>query len=287
MKKSQLYELVLDVVLVLIGSALYAFGFYYFIVPFEIAPGGVSGISVLVNYASGLPVGLVNAVINLPLLLIGWKFLGRDFILKTLLSVAAFTVLIDYVFPIFPVYQGERLIACLFGGVLVGAGLGIVFWRSGSTGGADIVVKLINRKFPQISLGNVALALDFCVIAASAVVFGSIESALYAIITIYLSSQVVDLVVYGQDKGKLVYIISDQSRQVADVIIKNLERGATFVESEGAYTGEPQRMVMCAVRKNEYHKLKKLVHQADPRAFLIASDSSEVVGEGFKSMQES
>ena len=149
MKKYGLWEITTDVLLILFGTVAYALGLYYFITPSNVAPGGVSGISILVNFVSGLPVGVVNAAINVPLLLVGWRFLGREFIWKTLLSVISFTVFYDTVFPLFITpYQGEKLLACLFGGVLMGIGLGLVFLRAGSTGGMDIVNKLLNRKFP-------------------------------------------------------------------------------------------------------------------------------------------
>lgn len=286
MDKKRVLEQLWDGILILFGTALFALSTYYFITPAAVAPGGVSGIAILVNYAFGAPIGFVTAAINLPLLIIGWKRLGREFLWKTLLSVAAFTVFYDYVFvPVgLPVYEGERLMACLFGGVLMGAGLGIVFWCAGSTGGTDIITKLLQRKFPHLQLGRIMMMLDFVIIAVSVFVFGSIESALYAVIVIFVSSQLIDAVVYSGDKGKLIYAFSSHYREISDEIIQKLDRSVTLLKGEGGYTGHPREVVLCALRTSEYHKVKKIIRHIDPDAFIIVSDSSEVMGEGFKSV---
>lgn len=276
----------LDVLLVLLGTFIYAAGLYFFIEPANIAPGGVSGIAVLINYLTHAPIGIVSAAINIPLILIGYRFVGREFIWKTLLSIASFTVFYDYVLSFFPVYQGERLLSCIFGGVIWGIGIGLVFLRSGSTGGTDIIIKIINKKFPHMPLGRVTLATDAVIILASVFVYHSIESALYAIITIFVCSQVMDTIIYGGDKGKLVYIISRRPREIADAVMAALDRGTTFLKGEGGYTGEDKRVLMCALRRNEYHTVKTIVQNLDPDAFMIVSDSSEVRGEGFKAMAE-
>ena len=228
----------LDVLLVLLGTFIYAAGLYFFIEPANIAPGGVSGIAVLINYLTHAPIGIVSAAINIPLILIGYRFIG------------------------------------------------LVFLRSGSTGGTDIIIKIINKKFPHMPLGRVTLATDAVIILASVFVYHSIESALYAIITIFVCSQVMDTIIYGGDKGKLVYIISNRSREIADAVMKALDRGTTFLKGEGGYTGEDKRVLMCALRRNEYHTVKTIVQNLDPDAFMIVSDSSEVRGEGFKAMAE-
>mgnify|MGYP005771631775 CR=1 FL=1 len=286
-KKLVWREMIPDCLMVLLGTAIFALGTYYFITPSNIAPGGVSGIAILVNYAFGAPVGLVSALINLPLLVIGWRYLGREFILKTLLSVAAFTVVYDYILtPLaLPVYEGERLMASLFGGVLMGVGLGIVFYYAGSTGGVDIITKLLHLKYPHIQLGRAMMLVDMVIVLASAVVFQSIESALYAIICIFVCSQFIDVVVYSTDKGKLVYIFSQQYEQITREILEKMDRGVTLLHGEGGFTGEQKRVLLCALRTNEYHKLKKIVRHIDPDAFLVVSDSTEIMGEGFKSVE--
>ncbi|MEG2597646.1 MAG: YitT family protein, partial [Oscillospiraceae bacterium] len=219
MKQSKVAERLMDVFMILLGTALYALGLYYFITPSNVAPGGVSGISILVNHITNFPIGIINAAINVPLLLIGWKFLGKEFIWKTLLSVVSFTAFYDVIFSVLPTYHGEKLLACLFGGVLMGVGLGVVFIRAGSTGGSDIVNKLLHRKFPHIPLGRTTMMTDMLVIIASIWVFRSIESALYAVIVIFVSSQMIDMVVYGGDKGKLIYVFSTAYQRISEQII--------------------------------------------------------------------
>lgn len=287
MRHQKWTDILIDSLVILLGTVIYSIGMYYFVTPSNIAPGGVSGIAILVNYVSGAPVGMVTMIINVPLLLIGWRFVGKEFLWKTILSIAAFPILYDYVLAKMhmPFYDGERIIACIFGGVLVGSGLGLVFSRSGSTGGTDIVSKLIHRKFPHIQLGRGMLMIDFVIITASIFVFKSIESALYAVIVIFTTSLLIDMVVYGGDKGKLVYIFSPKNSEISRQIHEVLGRGNTFLKAQGGYTGDERNILMCAVRTAEYSKLKRIVHGIDPDAFMIASDSSEVMGEGFKEMK--
>ncbi len=286
--KSYALEMLWDSFLVLLGTAVYAFGLYYFVEPSNTAPGGVSGIALLVNYATGFPVGIASALINFPLLILGLVFLGKEFILKTLLSVASFTVIYDYILtPLnIPYYGGERLMASLYGGVVTGVGLGLVFYAAGSTGGTDIVTKLVQRRFPHMQLGRILLIVDLAIVGASVIVYRSIESALYAVIVIYANTQLINLVVYGGDSGRLLYILSARYREITDAILSTVDRGVTLLHGEGGYTGEEKKVVLCAVRKNEYHKVKKLVRGIDPNAFIIAAESFEVEGEGFKAMGE-
>lgn len=287
-KKSYVLEMLWDSLIVLAGTAIYAVGLYYFVEPSNTAPGGVSGIALLVNYATGFPVGITSALINFPLLILGLIFLGKEFILKTLLSVASFTVIYDYILtPLhFPYYDGERLMASLFGGIVTGIGLGLVFYAAGSTGGTDIVTKLVQRRFPHMQLGRILLIVDLLIVGASIIVYRSIESALYAIIVIYANTQLINVVVYGNDSGRLLYILSNHYREITDGILSTIDRGVTLLEGEGGYTGEEKKVILCALRKNEYHKVKKLVRSIDPNAFIIAAESFEVEGEGFKDIQK-
>lgn len=285
-KQHRVLNVFLDIFVILAGTFIFAAGLYFFIEPANIAPGGVSGIALLINYVTGAPVGVLNAAINAPLILLGYRFVGKEFIWKTLLSIVSFTVSYDYVLSMFPVYQGERLLSCIFGGVIWGIGLGLVFFRSGSTGGTDIIIKMINRKFPHLPLGRLTFATDLIIIIISIFVFRSIETGLYAVITIFVCSQVMDVVIYGGDRGKLVYIISDHAKEISDAIMASLDRGTTFLKGEGGFTGEEKRVLLCALRRNEYHTAQTIVQSIDPEAFMIVADSSEVRGEGFKALNE-
>ena len=284
MSKYNLREILWDSLLIIIGTIVYAVGLYYFVEPSNTAPGGVSGIALLVNYCTGFPIGTMSALINLPLLILGLIFLGKEFILKTLLSVASFTVIYDYILtPLqVPVYDGERLMACIFGGVVTGIGLGIAIYAAGSTGGTDIISKLLHQKFPHLQLGRLLMFVDLVIVFASIIVYRSTESALYAIIVIYANTQMINLVVYGGDSGRLLYILSDHYREITNAILSTIDRGVTLLDGEGGYTGENKKVVMCALRKTEYHKVKRLVHSIDPHAFIIVAESYEVMGEGFK-----
>ena len=181
-----------------------------------------------------------------------------------------------------PVYDGERLMACIFGGVVTVSGWGIVFYAAGSTGGTDIISKLLHMKFPHMQLGRALMFVDLVIVFASIIVYRSTESALYAIIVIYANTQMINLVVYGGDSGRLLYILSDHYREITDAIMSTVDRGVTLLDGEGGYTGAEKKVVMCALRKTEYHKVKRLVHAIDPQAFIIAAESYEVMGEGFK-----
>lgn len=282
MKQSRLWNVVLDVVVVLVGTFIYTAGLYFFIEPQNMAPGGVSGIALILNYVTDLPVGMLSAVLNVPLLLLGYRFVGKDFLWKTLLSVGSFTVFYDYVLAGFPVYKGEALLSCLFGGVLWGIGIGLVFMRSGSTGGTDILIKMIHQKWPHFQLGKVTFATDAVIILTSIFVFRSLESGLYAIITIFVCTQIMDVVLYSGDRGKLVYIFSEKTPEISAQIMDVLDRGTTFLKAQGGYTGEDRKVLLCAVRRNEYYQVKRMVHELDPDAFLIVTDSAEVMGEGFR-----
>ncbi len=274
-------EVAADAAVVLLGTMIYASGLYFFIEPCNMAPGGASGIALIISHLTGLPVGLLTAAINAPLFLLGYRYIGRDFMWKTVLSVLSFTVYYDYVLSYFPVYEGEPLLSCLFGGVLWGIGIGLVFMRAGSTGGTDIINKMIHQKYPHMQLGKVTFASDAVIILASIFAFGSLESGLYAIVTIFVCTQIIDAIIYGGDRGKLVYIFSPKNEEISGRIMQKLDRGTTFLRAVGGYTGAEQRVLMCAVRRNEYYVVKRLVHEIDPSAFMIAADSSEVMGEGF------
>ncbi len=272
----------LDLLVTLLGTGIYAFAVHMFTVPNNIAPGGVTGISTMVNYLTGIPVGTVSLLINLPLLLLGYRYIGRSFALKTMVSVVSFTLFIDVLYPRLPVYQGDLMLASLFGGVLIGVGLGIVFTRGSSTGGTDITNRMVQRKFPHIKLGRIVFITDSVIILLAAFVFQNIESSLYALVAMFASSLLIDLVVTGLDRGKLVYIVSAKSREISEQVMERLARGVTVIRGEGAYSGKEKKILMVALRMQEYVKLKRIVRETDPAAFMIVSEAGEILGEGFR-----
>ncbi|WP_312642123.1 YitT family protein [Hydrogenoanaerobacterium sp.] len=253
-----------------------------FTAPNHIAPGGVTGIATIINYLSGLPIGTVAMLINIPLLLVAYKILGKRFTLLTLKSTFIMSFFIDLCAVVLPPYRGNLLLAAMFGGAAGGIGLGLVFMRGSTTGGTDIMCRLAKLKYPHLPFGKVLLILDGVVILAAALVYRNMESALYALITILASSKMIDMILYGMDKGKVVYVVSTSTREIAKAIIEEMDRSATLLKSVGAYSQKDQEMLMCAVRDEQYPTLKKIVLRVDKNAFMIVADAGEILGEGWR-----
>lgn len=286
MTGSKIWKKFVDYLFVLAGTAIYALGVHVFTVPNQIAPGGVTGLATAVNALTSLPIGIFVSVINIPLILVGLKSLGRDFILKTLASTVFFTFLTDFAYQWIPVYQGNTLLAALFGGALIGLGIAAAFIRNGSTGGTDIINRMIQKKFPHLAIGKVVLLSDIVVIAFATFVFRELETALYAIISMFVCSKVIDSIIYGVDVGKMVMIVSNHCEEISHAVTKELGRGGTIIPAKGAYSGQEREILLCALRNNEFYKIKRLVNQIDPSAFLIVTNAGEVLGEGFQSISE-
>lgn len=272
----------MDTLITIFGTFLFAAAVHIFTAPNQIAPGGVTGISTIINHVTGFPIGGVNIVLNIPIMVFGLLNLGKWFMLKTVISSISFTVFIDYVLVNVPVFKGDMILTAVFGGVLMGIGLGLVLSRGGSTGGMDIINKSIQRRVPHIKLGTLTLMVDLIVIAISVFAFGSISPALYATIALFISAQAIDTVLYGFYVCKLMYIVSEKAEDIAKEIIVKMNRGATILESRGAYTDEKKPTILCAVRQHEYFKVKKIIRTIDPHAFVMISSASEIDGSGFK-----
>lgn len=282
-------DLILDLVFLVVGTFLFALATHCFTAPNNIAPGGITGAATMLNYLFDINIGLAAFLMNVPILLLAWKFIGTKFCLKTLVSILLFTVFTDYVTPFIPVYTGgeqARMLAAIFGGILNGAGLGMIFSRGFTTGGTDIISSLIRLRFPFFSTGKVLFAVDLVVVAVSAFVYKNIESAFFAFISMYVTSKGIDAIVYGGDKGKLVLIVSNHSEEIVKNILENIGRGATFLKASGAYSKDDKNVIMTAIRPSQFYKLKKLVKAIDPMAFMIVSEASEVAGEGFKKIND-
>lgn len=275
-------QILIDIAFYLAGSALFAVGMQMFIAPNQIAPGGVSAIAVVLNYLTGLPIGMYSLVLNAPILLLGLRFLGAKFTLKTLTAVIIMSVLTDALYYVVPPYYGNELLSALFGGLLIGAGMALIFMRDSTTGGVDILSRLIQKRLPYLPMGKLLLFIDVVIICISALVFGKLETVLYSLVAVAVCSYTIDSVMYGLDKGKLIYVFSPKSNEIAKRVIDELQRGCTLLNATGAYSGDSQQPLLVAVRVQQYHRLREIVHQEDSRAFIIVTDSSEVLGEGFK-----
>ena len=282
-RKKSLRRWIIDIILIIVGSTAYAAGIHCFSAPNDIAPGGVAGISTLLNSVTNIDISIWYGLINVPLIIIGFIFLGKKMMVKTFLSVAITTFMTDYGLFWLPIYEnGEKLLASLAAGILFGFGLGIVYFREGTTGGTDIINKLINKKYPHFSLGAIMLGTDAVVIVASRIVFDSFEAGLYAIIAIFISSKIMDMILYGSYEGKMLLIFSNKYHEISEYVMTKLNRGVTWLNATGAYSEKNIQVICCAVHKSEYSKIKRKVKEIDPRAFIIISSVGEVLGEGFR-----
>lgn len=272
----------LDGLFYVMGSVLYALSVNIFTAPNQIAPGGVTGVATLLNFLWGTPIGTMILLVNLPLLIAAWFRLGKAFTVRTLIVTVLSSVVIDATAPFLPVFRGDKMLIALFGGVLAGAGLGLIYMRGATTGGTEVVARLLERKFRHIPIGRLILLVDALVVAASALVYRNVETALYAMVLIFVSTSLMDALVYGGDKGKMLLVMSKREQEIADAVLERMERGVTMLNATGAYTGGDRRVLLCAVRRSEMYELRSLVTDIDPGAFMIVVSTDEVLGEGFK-----
>jgi uncharacterized membrane-anchored protein YitT (DUF2179 family) len=255
-----------------------------FLIPNKVAAGGVSGMATVLHYLLGVPVGATMLALNIPLFIASVKVLGVKFGVRTLYGAAILSVAIDVTAPFIPVLTRDLLLSSLYGGVLSGVGMGLVFRFEGTTAGTDLAAAIIN-KLTRISVGQALLAVDFFVITSAGIAFQSAELGLYALLSLFLTSHVIDLVQEGLSTAKAFLIMSDESTRVAERIMHDLGRGVTFFHGKGAWTGQTREVVFCVVSTSEVTRIKHLVHSIDPLAFVIVADTHEVMGEGFTRMR--
>lgn len=271
-----------DFLFFIFGSIVYSIGVLTFLSPNEISPGGVTGIAIVLNYLFSLPIGLTVFLINIPLLIIGFFKFGKAFILKTAVATACISAVID-VFEFFlPSLKIDLILASVFGGSFMGLGISIIMLRGSTTGGVDIIAKLINERLPYLSVGKIMLFIDAVIIALTAIVYKNAQSALYSIVTLYASAKVMDLMLYGADKGKIVYIISEHIQDIVYDILHVINRGVTIIDVTGGYKQEKKQMIMCTVRRNEVHTVFKSVRNHDNKAFIVVGEAGEIHGNGFR-----
>ena len=239
-----------------------------------------------VNFLTGLPVGTVNLAFNIPLLLLAWRFLGRVFTLKTLRSVFIQSVMIDLASLWLPAYTGDRIMAALFGGIASGVGLALVFMRGSTTGGTDIVSRLIQLRYRHLSMGKLLFLVDVVVLLLSVVVFRNIEAGLYGMLSVYTAGKVLDNVLYGLDTGKVLLVISERNGEIAQGIMEAMNRGVTFLHGAGAWSGEKKQVLLCAVRAQQCYQVEEIIRGVDPDAFMIVMEANEIAGEGFRPITE-
>lgn len=264
------------------GSFLQAIGVWCFIEPCRIAPGGLSGAALLINYLTGLPVGTLTLLLNIPLFVCGFLALDPQMIRKSLRTVVIMTVILDFaVSPFLPQYFGDRLLSSAFGGILVGVGMALIFMCGSTTGGTDILAKLMQRKFPYLRTGYSLMMIDFVIISVSVLVFGELESALYGVLSMVCTTQTIDAILYGMNRGTMVLVNSPRSREIADTIMKRLDRGTTFLNGNGGYSGNPCQVLMCVIDRRQFYLVKEIIDSYDRNAFIVVSETKETYGEGF------
>ncbi len=274
-----------DSIGITVGALLSAVALNMFLIPNKIAAGGITGIAIILHYLFNLPVGMTGLALNIPLFLLGMKVLGKRYGINTLYGAAVLSVAIDGLTPYVPVLTHDTLLASLYGGVLDGIGLGLVFKFNGTTAGTDLGAAVIN-KLTGISIGQALLGVDFFVIIMAGFAFGNIELSLYALITLFVATQILDLIQEGRSSARAFIIMTEHSDKVGGAIMAELGRGVTYLSGRGGFTGQQREVVFCVVSINEVSRLIDLVHRLDEASFVIVTDAHDVMGEGFASINK-
>lgn len=278
-----LKDILVDLLFLVVGSVVFAFGVVYFVDPHKISPGGITGIATVINYLFPfLPIGILLLIFNVPIIFLGYLKVGGRFIFKTLFVTVISSLIIDLFDNYLPSYEGERLIAAIFGGVLIGLGLSLVMLRGGTTGGTDVLAKVMRIKYPYFSMGRLVLILDGIVVIVASITYRDLETALYSAITLFASSQMLDAVLYGSDAGRFLFIVTNKPEEISEAIFNATDRGVTILPAKGGYKNEQREVVLCALRKPEVDKAVKTVKVTDPDAFTIVTVTGGVFGEGFE-----
>ena len=276
-----------DYTWIFLGSVLYSLSFDWFYVPNQIGFGGLTALGMILNHLSpAIPIGTVVLVLNIPIFILGWRFLGGHTLVSSLFAMTATSILVDLIAAVYTFQPMDPMLAAVFGGVSLGAALGMIFSKGATTGGTDLIARLLKIPFAWLPVGKLLLVVDLAMLLAVSIAFRSMESAMYGIISLYISTLVMDGVLYGMDRSKVAYIVTARPREVAAEIDRQMDRGATFLHGEGSFSGEEKLVLMCAFKQKQIVPLKALVHDQDPEAFLIVCDAHEVLGQGFRRYQK-
>lgn len=269
--------------LITLGALIYALSFVWCFDPNGIAFGGVTGLAQIVNkFFPAIPVGVTVIVFNIPLFLLGWKLIGGKLLLSSLYAMFIASVFIDILTPLYDWQPMDPLLACIFGGLLLGASMGVIFLQGATTGGTDLAARLLKLKLAWLPMGKLLMGVDLGVIVLVALAFRTLNTALYGLVALYISTLAMDGILYGLDNAKVAYIISDKNEEICSAIVHDLERGVTILHGQGAYTGADKKVLMCAFKQKEIAAIKAAVKEIDPDAFLIVCNAHEVLGDGFR-----
>ena len=283
MERKSMKKRIWKYIVITAASVLYAAGISLFLDPNNLAPGGVTGIAIILNRLTQIKTGTLILCLNIPLILLGlWKF-GWKFILSTSYAIFVISIVTDIMAPM-KALTCDLLLAAVAGGGLVAVALGLIFRAGATTGGMDIVVKVLRLKYPHMRTGTLFLMTDVMIAGCSGFVFGKLDIVLYALIAVFVMSRVMDIVLYGTDEAKLLYIISDKPEKIAERILKEIDLGVTYLRGEGAYSSQNKKVIMCVTKKQQAPRIEEVVKEEDPHAFMIVTSASEIYGEGYKSI---
>lgn len=272
--------------IITLGAVIYALAFDWFVAPNQIAMGGVTGLAQIVNaLVPVLPVGVLSILVNVPLFLAGWRLLGGRLLVSSLYAMAVSSLAIDVIAWMHTFPPMDPILATLYGGAGMGVGLGLVFSQGATTGGTDIIGKLLKLKFPWLPIGKLVMIPDMVVVILAAVVFGTVNAALYGLIQMYLLSKVMDMILYGWDTSRVAYIITDRWEETVQGLL-DMNLGVTLLQGKGAYTGAEKQVLLVAFRQREIVPIKRMLREIDPKAFFIVCDAHEILGEGFGDYQK-
>lgn len=274
--------------LITVGTFLVATGYVYFITPYKIVPGGIYGISIVLHHLFGTPVGLTALLFNIPLTIIGTKVLGPRFGTKTVVGFVLTSVFVDllsYFSQFRPLVENDPLLSSVFGGALVGAGVGLIFKSKATSGGSDVIAMIIAR-YTKLPLGQLMMVVDSVIVLVGFVAFGDWRIPLYSWITIFVMGKTIDIVLSGVNYEKTIFIVSEKHQEIRDKIINDLNRGGTFLQGEGMYNGQQKKVIFTVVNRRELAMLEEFINKVDPKAFLTIMDAHEILGQGFKSLHD-
>ena len=279
--KQKIKTFLIDLGYDIVGSFIYALGIYTFAKASNFAPGGISGLAIIANYLWNMPIGIVNIILNIPLIIISYKIVGRAFMLKSFKTMFINTIFLDLIFPLIPMYTGQPFMAALFSGVFIGAGLALFYMRGSSSGGTDFLIMTLRVLKPHMSIGMLTVLIDVVVIVLGWPVFGSVDSILYGFIASFATSIVLDKIMYGIDSGTLAIIITTNGFDVAEKISEVTGRGSTAIQAMGTYSKDSKDVLMCACSNKEAYAIRQAVFEIDEGAFVMVTETSSVYGEGF------
>ncbi len=283
-KYHNFFAILIDCVCITLGTAIYALAFLFFYDPNHISPGGVTGLAAILSHAIGTPIGITALILNIPLLIAAIRTFGLKFMAYTAIGTICSTLFLDLFSFITISYTGERVMASLAGGLCAGFGLGLTILRGASTGGTDIAAKLITRRNPYFSIGKMLLILDATVVAASSLFYGELESGLYSVFALFISTKTIDVILYGADRGEIFYIVTEKPQEILDRILQDVNRGVSKIQICGGYTNKSQQMLFCVVRRPQIVRVRNIIKQCDKNAFVVMAPADEILGSGFKNL---